>query len=226
VQPYIGGNKAMAWVEEIISSLSLTFQVERAKELEDFTKRLGYLFKPGEPLDVTTRGRMEAFFGYDLGKVRIYHGQTVEEASRRLGARAFTYKGHIFGPHQNLDNQTPEGLALLAHELTHVIQQTQPHRLPQGQVANPDTVPAAPLRSRSNTEMVLLAPPKSPPLTSNPQPGEAQAQASEQLMEAALTDNKAKSIPQINPKEVANKVYRFMQHDLILERERATKIGG
>jgi len=225
VQQHIGGTKASAWVERI--TLSLGPQLKRAKDLEDFTQRPHPLYDVGKPLDVTTRRLMETFFGYNLEDVLVHHGRQAEEASRKLDARAFTFKGHIFGPHQNLDNQTPEGLALLAHELTHVIQQTQPHQLPQGRAANREDGPlSATLGGHSDVEMVLLAPPKSPPLTSNPQQGEAQAQASEKLMEEALTDNKTKSPPQINPEEVADKVYRFMQYDLVLERERATKLGG
>ncbi len=78
----------------------------------------------------------------------------------------------------------------------------------------------------SDVEMVLLASPKSSPLTTNPQLREAQAQANEQLVVEGLADNTAKSPHQINPEEVANKVYRLMQYELVLERDRATKIGG
>jgi len=171
---------------------------------------------------------VEPFFGHDLEDVRIHHGYQAEETSRRLGVRAFTFKGHIFGPRQNLDASTTEGLGLLTHELTHVIQQTQPHRLPRGNFEGDfsQPVPAAPPGGHSATEMVLLAPPKSSPLTTNPQQREAQAQANEQLVAEGLADNEAKSPPQIDPEEVAGKVYHLMRNDLILERERATKLGG
>ena len=194
------GTKAMAWVKHI--ALSLSPQVKRAKELEEFTARLRSLFDLGEPLNVATRGRMEAFLGYDLEAVRLHRGHQAEEASRRLGARAFTFRGHIFAPQRNLDASTTEGLGLLAHELTHVIQQTQPHQLPQGQMADRDTgsVPAAPPRSHSDVEMVLLAPAQSSPLTTNPQQREAQAQDSEQLVAEGL-GNKVESLPQINEEE-------------------------
>ena len=220
------GTKATAWAEYVISSPSP--QVKRAKELGEFTERLRSLFEPGEPLDVNTRGLMETFFGYDLGEMRIQHGQRAEEASRRLDARAFTFGGQIFGPRQSLDTSTTEGLGLLAHELTHTIQQTRLHQLPQGQLANPvaSSVPAALPKSHSGTEMVLLAPARSVPLTTNPRQREAQAQVSEQLVARALAENEDESLSEINPEEVANKVYRLMQRDLVLERERGTKLGG
>ena len=83
----------------------------------------------------------------------------------------------------------------------------------------------APLSSHSGTEMVLLSPRKSLAPTTSPQQEEAQAQANEQLVADSL-DNKTESSPQINLEEVANKVYHLIQHDLVLERERATKLGG
>jgi len=232
VQQHIGSTKATAWVKPII--LSPGPQVKRAKELEDFTESFHSRFERGEPLDVTTRRLMEPFFGYDLEAVRIHRGQQAEEASRKLDARAFTFRGHIFGPRQTLATSTREGQGLLAHELTHVIQQTQPHRLPQSRLETDEdftlpttnqAVKAASPGSHPGAEMVLLAPSKSSAPTTSPQQREAQAQANEQLVADSL-DNKTESSPQINLEEVANKVYRLIQHDLVLERERATKLGG
>jgi len=222
VPQHIGDTKATAWVKSIM--LSLSPQVKRAKDLEEFTERLRSFFDQGKPLDVTTRRLMETSFGYDFEKVRIHHGREVEEVSRLLGARAFTFRGQVFGSHQNLDASTKEGLGLLAHELTHVIQQSQPHQLLQGQTADRDTSAASAAPLEGHPEMVLLALHQSSP-TTNPQQREAQAQTNEQLVKEGL-DNKPKSPSQINPEEVANKVYRLMQYDLLLERERATRLGG
>ena len=237
MQQHIGGTKTTAWVEHMISFLSLSPQVKRAKELEEFTEKHCSLFDFGEPLDVATRRRLEAFFGHSLEEVRIHRGYQAEEASRELNARAFTFKGQIFGSRQNLDTSTVGGLGLLAHELTHVIQQTQPCRRPQGsleaernfprQMANQDNspVPVASAASHSDAE-ILAAPGKSSSLTTNPQLREAQAQSSERLVVETLSDNEPQSPPQKIPEEVANQVYRLMQYDLVLERERATKLGG
>ena len=221
MQQHIGGTKIMAWVEHIM--LSFSFQVKRAKELEKFTERFRSLFDLGEPLDVNTQRLMETFFGYDLEKVRLHRGQEADEASRQLGARAFTFRGHVFGPRQNLLTSSVEGLGLLAHELTHVIQQTKPRRLhPAAEIS---LVSAAP-GGHSDVEMVLLAPSQGLPLTTDPQFREAQARASEQLVTEGLTDNQGKPPPEIDLEAVADKVYRLMQSDLVLERERATRLGG
>lgn len=218
------GIKVTRWVEHIMLSFSL--QVKRARELEEFAERLRSLLDPGEPLSLATRNLMEAFFGYDLGEARIHRGDQAEEASRQLGARAFTFKGHVFAPHQNLDASTREGLGLLAHELTHVIQQTQPHRLPQRQVVDWEdgSIPAS-SRGHPDVEMILLAPARGSSATINPQPGEGQAQANEQLVTQALADSNSKSA-KIDTEAIADRVYCLMQNDLVLERERATKLGG
>ncbi len=216
------GTRATAWAEHILRSPDP--QVGRARELKEFAKRLrSLLFGPGEPLEVTTRERMEAFLGYDLEKVRIYRGQGAEEASRQLNARAFTFRGRIFAPRQSLDTSTAEGVGLLAHELTHAIQQTQPQRLPQSRAADQGAgaAPAAPAGGRAEVGMVLLAP-ASAPSANGPQLSEAQAQASERLAAEALADNRPESPPEISNEAVADRVYRLMQYDLVLERERAT----
>jgi hypothetical protein len=73
--------------------------------------------------------------------------------------------------------------------------------------------------------MVLLAPAGGVPLNPSLQQREAQAQASEQLVAEAL-GNRDKPPPEISAEAVADKVYRLMQYDLRLERERRTKLGG
>lgn len=218
------GFRTRAWANHITVTSP---QVQRAKELEHFVTRLNPLFNRGEPLDMATRGLMEPFFGHDFRNTRIHRGYQAEEASRLMHARAFTSGGHIFGPHQNLDTSTRGGLGLLAHELTHVIQQTQPPRVPQYQTVKRESGLPSMVQNKgySDTEMVLLASSQSSSITASRQQEEASAQANEHLF-AQDSGNKAKSPATINAVAVADKVYHLMQHDLILERERTTKLGG
>src|SRR6185503_7974057 len=66
---------------------------------------------------------MEPRFRADFGEVRVHTDEQAERLAARLSARAFTYGGHIFfGRNQYRPNE-PEGAELLAHELTHTIQQ-------------------------------------------------------------------------------------------------------
>lgn len=152
-------------------------------------------------------------------KSRSFHnaGESPDMTTRR------SVENHAFGPRQDLVTTTREGRSLLAHDLTHVIQQTKSNRLPHGRSeaeADSTIQPQHP-----DIDMVLTAPFKNSLPTNNIQLREAQAQANEQLLSDSLSKT-AKSPHQINLEEVANKVYRLMQYDLILERERATKMGG
>jgi hypothetical protein len=217
------GGKAKAWVEHLMLSSSHLFK--KAEELEEFSERFSSLFGLGVSLDMTTRKRMETFLGHDFEKVRLHCNSTVEEASHHLNARAFTFGEHIYVPQYNLNISTAQGLGLLAHELTHVVQQTRPQKLPQDGAANHkySSEPSAQSNIGPNARMAFLAP--TGPATSSPHLGEAQAQTSEQLMTKALADTKPQSPPEINHLEIADKVYHLMQNDLVLERERATKVG-
>jgi len=77
----------------------------------------------GSALDSTTRSRFEARFGRSLGEVRIHTDAAASESARVLGAAAFTVGEHIFfGLHQ-FQPGTEAGERLLAHELTHAVQQ-------------------------------------------------------------------------------------------------------
>jgi hypothetical protein len=79
------------------------------------------LHTTGQPLDPTTRVTMESRFGHDFGHVRVHADPAAASAASRWNAHAFTLNHNIhFGvPYAP---STPAGEALLAHELTHVIQ--------------------------------------------------------------------------------------------------------
>ena len=78
----------------------------------------------GRPLDGSIRSFMEPRFGHDFSRVRVHSGSTAEQSARDLNAHAFTVGDEIvFGPGR-FAPETWEGKSLLAHELTHVIQQT------------------------------------------------------------------------------------------------------
>jgi hypothetical protein len=71
---------------------------------------------------------MEDHFGTDFSRVRVHSGARASLAATALGARAFTLGTNIVFGHGNFRPTSPGGRRLLAHELTHVIQQrAQPH---------------------------------------------------------------------------------------------------
>lgn len=78
----------------------------------------------GAPLDQETRAFMEPRFGHDFSQVRIHTDARAATVARSLDALAFTVGNDIaFAPGQYQPG-SEEGRALLAHELTHTIQQT------------------------------------------------------------------------------------------------------
>ncbi len=81
----------------------------------------------GRPLPERVRGQMESFFGTDFSDVRVHVGS--EAAS--IGALAFTMGSSLYFAPGQYNPDSPQGLALLGHELTHVVQQRQ------GRVRNP-----------------------------------------------------------------------------------------
>ena len=77
----------------------------------------------GQSLPAETRSFMEPRFGKDFSSVRIHHDQGAGQMNEQLNAKAFTYQNHIFFGAGQYQPQSPQGKQLLAHELTHVVQQ-------------------------------------------------------------------------------------------------------
>ncbi len=83
------------------------------------------LSSPGQPLDAETRSFMEPRFGYDFSHVRIHTDARAADSASAVNALAYTVgRDVVFGAGQYAPGET-EGRRLLAHELTHVVQQHQ-----------------------------------------------------------------------------------------------------
>ncbi len=79
---------------------------------------------PGEPLSPSVRDFFEPRFGQDLSHVRIHTDRAARESAREVSALAYTVGSHVvFGTERHAPG-TPDGQRLLAHELTHVMQQS------------------------------------------------------------------------------------------------------
>jgi Domain of unknown function (DUF4157)/Calpain family cysteine protease len=77
----------------------------------------------GQPLNQHTRGFMEERFGHDFSGVRVHADDNAAEAARNVTARAFTTgRDIVFGANE-YQPATSQGQKLIAHELTHVVQQ-------------------------------------------------------------------------------------------------------
>ncbi|MCE9668359.1 DUF4157 domain-containing protein [Myxococcus stipitatus] len=75
----------------------------------------------GEPLSPRVRERVEPVVGRNLSDVRVHQASDDRDAAESLRARAFTHKEHVFLGR----GESAEDVELLAHEMTHVVQQTE-----------------------------------------------------------------------------------------------------
>ncbi|MBU7005776.1 eCIS core domain-containing protein [Phosphitispora fastidiosa] len=78
----------------------------------------------GQPLDREARTYMEPRFGRNFGEVRIHTDSFAVKAAEQLNAEAFTIGKDVFFNSGRYNMVTSRGQQLLAHELTHVVQQS------------------------------------------------------------------------------------------------------
>lgn len=77
----------------------------------------------GNKMDSNTRSEMESGFGHDFGDVKIHTDQKAIDSSTALGAKAFTSGNDIYFNQGEYQPNSKNGKHLLAHELTHTLQQ-------------------------------------------------------------------------------------------------------
>lgn len=88
----------------------------------------------GAPLPPSVRRFMEPRFGASFERVRVHTDARAARLNRQLAARAFTVGNQIFFGHGQFQPDSQDGRELIAHELTHTVQQgaaTQAPPLPQ-----------------------------------------------------------------------------------------------
>jgi hypothetical protein len=103
----------------------------------DFEARLSAQRGGGQPLPAETRAFMESRFGADFRGVRVHADGPAAQLNREIQARAFTHGSDIYFNQGRYSPGTDTGKELLAHELTHTIQQggvAQLKRAPDGAV--------------------------------------------------------------------------------------------
>jgi Domain of unknown function (DUF4157) len=101
------------------------------------------LREPGHPLDGSSRAYFEPRFGHDFSGVRVHSSMTANKSAQAINARAYTV-GHdvVFGAGE-FAPESQEGRRLIAHELTHVLQQSESQSL-HGEFARQRYISRAP----------------------------------------------------------------------------------
>jgi hypothetical protein len=79
----------------------------------------------GQPLDIPTRGFMEPRFGHDFSQVRVHTDERAADSACAVSASAYTVGQDIVFATGRYAPHSSEGRGLLAHELTHVVQQAR-----------------------------------------------------------------------------------------------------
>lgn len=136
------------------------------------------LRSPGRPLDKKARTFFETRFGHDFSRVRIHTGEKAERSASMVDAAAYTVgQDIVFGSAQYAPGSSI-GMNLLAHELTHTIQQSG--------VASTAAYPLRVDSSSSQDEQIAEATASRITLTTTVAPTIASNSGTENLQRAAL----------------------------------------
>ena len=106
-------------------SMQAKEKIGKAASKPRLSKKLKQASGRGSPLSEHTRVEMEQAFGVDFSKVRIHTNAQAVEMCEELGAQAFTNGKNIYFNTGKYNPESAQGKKLLAHELTHVVQQSR-----------------------------------------------------------------------------------------------------
>jgi len=116
--------EAMPEEEETLQTKSTERSGQATAGPPDLETRLSQSQGGGSPLQKDTQQFMESRFGTDFSHVKIHTGSEAVQMNREIGAQAFTHGSNVYFGAGKYDPGSDSGRHLLAHELTHVVQQT------------------------------------------------------------------------------------------------------
>lgn len=118
-------------------------QTSEGSQPADISSRLSSSKGGGSPMSEETQSEMGSGFGADFSNVRVHTDDNAVQMNRDLGAQAFANGSDIYFNSGKYDPDSTGGKHLLAHELTHTIQQGASPKSDTVQKA-PQAAPAAP----------------------------------------------------------------------------------
>lgn len=124
------------------------------------------LRSPGQPLDGTTRAFFEPRFGYDFSQVRVHADAEAAASARAVNASAFTSGKHLVFADGRYAPHASAGQRLLAHELTHTIQQGAVGETGDGLVQRQPASPTPASSTPANASETAPAQPGKAPVNS------------------------------------------------------------
>lgn len=109
----------------------------------------------GSPMSASTQSDMNSGFGSDFSNVRIHTDSTAVQMNKELGSQAFTNGSDIYFNEGKYNPESDSGKHLLAHELTHTVQQGATSNTVQRFVGPPKTVTPEPSPEKPNDGDVM-----------------------------------------------------------------------
>lgn len=118
------------------------------------------LSSPGSPLEPGLQQDMEQRFGRDFSGVRVHSDTAAAQSAREVNAHAYTVRNNIVFGADRFAPGTREGRRLIAHELTHVVQQLGLTKIRVGQSSeNPSLPPISTLNENIQLQRFISSEP-------------------------------------------------------------------
>ncbi|MFD0203275.1 MULTISPECIES: eCIS core domain-containing protein [Saccharothrix] len=118
-RPDVLGTAGLLDLQRAVGNAGASTVVEEAAE----SPVHGVVGSGGSPLDADVRADMESRFGQDFGDVRVHTDGAAHESAKSVNAQAYTVGSDIVFQQDKYDPSSDSGKHMLAHELTHVVQQ-------------------------------------------------------------------------------------------------------
>lgn len=109
--------------EEEKEPIQMKAQAQPQTATSQVSNRIKETSGKGQALSEKTRAEMEQAFGVNFNGVNIHTDSEAVQLSQELGAQAFTHGKDVYFNSGKFSPENSEGKRLLAHELTHVVQQ-------------------------------------------------------------------------------------------------------
>lgn len=130
--------------DEEIQKIQLSGDAIPPDENNNLESRLNASKGKGSGLPKSTQSEMESGFGADFSKVRIHNDSNAVQMNKDLGAQAFANGNDIYFNEGKYNPNSKDGRHLLAHELTHTVQQGAAVQTKMIQKTEDTTTPVTP----------------------------------------------------------------------------------
>ncbi|QNE21554.1 DUF4157 domain-containing protein [Kribbella qitaiheensis] len=112
------GGAGMLGLQRAVGNSGVTSMIEEEKSPVH-----GVISSGGQALDPEVRGEMEGRLGHDFSDVRVHDDSAAHDSAKAVNAHAYTVGSNVVFQRDKYDPGSVDGKTMLAHELTHVVQQ-------------------------------------------------------------------------------------------------------